>query len=68
MKYRTSKEWGYERVNLKDTDSCVDKGYNKQGIDLRKYQHYSKSLWAKVRVHGRCGGKRMVGLRDECGC
>ena len=21
-----------------------------------------------VRVHGRCGGKRMVGLRDEHGC
>ena len=24
VKYRTSKEWRYERVNLKDTDNCIE--------------------------------------------
>ena len=35
--------------------------------DLRLV-YYSKSPWTKVRVHGCCGGKRMVGWGDERGC
>ena len=59
-----------QEVNLKYADNCMYRRYNEQWYlcVLKGSWYYDKSLWTKVRVYGCCGGKRMVGLGDECRC
>ena len=42
VKYRTSKEWQYERENLKDTDNCIESEWR------LCYMHESISTSEKV--------------------
>ena len=56
VKYRTSKEWRYERVNLKDTDNCVESewrlSYMCEGISTSEKASTDQAVQVQERKQG----------------